>query len=400
MSIFKLKKLKSDESGLVSFFVTIIIMIVLSLIVLGFSSISRREEQASLNRMLSTEAFYAAESGVNDAYAIVANVVSSGGNSTLGAIPSETQSCTVDDPDPNNPSPPPYISGNSNQLNPITNTKYSCLLVNPNPSALHFTPSPGQAIVTTILSADPSNPISKVDLNYSISGQDSACGYLNYAGTNKVFPPLAQWPTDCPPVLRIDLVRTNTAAGFSLSDLQSGTRSFFVYPSNGTAPSSTLNFGAAVNGTLYYSNCSSTCDFNITGLNADGKNYPYFIRILSIYGSKPTYNFTGFSSGGTQQEFSGAQLQIDSTGIAQTVLRRIQVNVSTSINSSEIPTPNYVIQTNSTVCKRLVVGSGFYYENIPKPAPAEAAIPAGSILNNSGAVGAGASVSDPCNPLW
>ena len=46
-------------------------MIVMSLIVLGFAQISRRNQRESLDRQLSTQAFYAAESGVNDARELI-----------------------------------------------------------------------------------------------------------------------------------------------------------------------------------------------------------------------------------------------------------------------------------------------------------------------------------------
>jgi Tfp pilus assembly protein PilX len=56
----------SRQAGMVSIMVTMILMVVLSLIVIGFAQIARRNSRQSLDRQLSTSAFYAAEAGVND----------------------------------------------------------------------------------------------------------------------------------------------------------------------------------------------------------------------------------------------------------------------------------------------------------------------------------------------
>src|ERR1035438_10159281 len=120
----------SNQSGVVSIFVTLIIMIILSIVVIGFSQISRREARAALDRQLSTQAFYAAESGINDAYSIVNKAI----GTPLGPIPATSQ-C-------NSPS---YINGTSNQIDPTTNTaSYTCLLVNVQPTYLTFLPQTGQ----------------------------------------------------------------------------------------------------------------------------------------------------------------------------------------------------------------------------------------------------------------
>jgi Tfp pilus assembly protein PilX len=58
---------EDKQAGMVAIMVTMILMIVISLIVVGFAQISRRNQRQALDRQLSTQAFYAAETGVNDA---------------------------------------------------------------------------------------------------------------------------------------------------------------------------------------------------------------------------------------------------------------------------------------------------------------------------------------------
>ena len=61
------KDFQQDEQGIVAIVVTMIIMIILTLIVTGFAQLARREQRATLDRQLASQAFYAAESGINDA---------------------------------------------------------------------------------------------------------------------------------------------------------------------------------------------------------------------------------------------------------------------------------------------------------------------------------------------
>jgi Tfp pilus assembly protein PilX len=56
-----------NQSGFVSIVVCLIIMVILTLVTIGFSKLMGRAQRQALDRQLSTQAFYAAESGVNDA---------------------------------------------------------------------------------------------------------------------------------------------------------------------------------------------------------------------------------------------------------------------------------------------------------------------------------------------
>ena len=67
-----------DQRGIASLIITMVSMVIVTLIVLGFATLSRREQRQSLDRQLSTQAFYAAESGVEDARAVILNSIASG----------------------------------------------------------------------------------------------------------------------------------------------------------------------------------------------------------------------------------------------------------------------------------------------------------------------------------
>ncbi|HET6924792.1 MAG TPA: pilus assembly PilX N-terminal domain-containing protein, partial [Candidatus Saccharimonadales bacterium] len=64
----KQQSIRGDERGMVSIMVTLVMIIVITLIVIGFAQVVRRNQRETLDRQLSTQAYYAAETGINDAY--------------------------------------------------------------------------------------------------------------------------------------------------------------------------------------------------------------------------------------------------------------------------------------------------------------------------------------------
>ena len=83
----QISKVSRNQHGVASIFVVMILMTILALISIGFSHLMNRELRQSLDRQLSTEAYFAAESGVNDAKIYLAN----GGTDSAGcASPTDT----------------------------------------------------------------------------------------------------------------------------------------------------------------------------------------------------------------------------------------------------------------------------------------------------------------------
>ncbi|MGH7234477.1 MAG: PilX N-terminal domain-containing pilus assembly protein, partial [Candidatus Saccharimonadales bacterium] len=66
-----IKTKKLGEEGFAPIIVSIIIVIVLSLLTVGFVTLANNSAQNALNRQLSNNAYYAADSGVNDAIAAI-----------------------------------------------------------------------------------------------------------------------------------------------------------------------------------------------------------------------------------------------------------------------------------------------------------------------------------------
>lgn len=336
-----LNKIDSNQSGIVSIIVTLVVMIVISLLVLSYARISRRNQQEALDRQLSTQAFYAAETAVNDATKTFDT------NNNLNPLNPSMIDYTKDCNGPNS-----FINAASlaTVLDATAGVKYSCLLVDPTPSTVEFTSLGSDSKAVPIKSKDSSN-ISTITVAWQDKdgATDFTCGSSGTFPENSTTSP---WPCTTG-VLRVDLVPTNNA---TRSSLNSSVKTVFFFP--GTSGGSTFNFATDASGSIIPVNCSTnnTPKYCVATINIGaGATNQYYIRTKTIYGTsaitiKPT------NTAGSSVELVGAQAVIDATGKASDVLRRIQVRISLTGGTTTIP--EFALQSDDTICKRLIVMNG------------------------------------------
>ncbi len=341
-------ELAPNQSGFVAIIVTLILMVVLSLIVLGFARNSRREQRQTLDRQLNSQAFYAAESGVNDAVA------------RLRALPpsdpifekSYTECAGVNSFVAQFAAPAlnPNIDG--------TNVQYSCLLVDPQPTRLEFGSIGEQPHIIPLNGVDRATD-AFVDIdNITISWQ-AKDGNTNFScpggGSAGQLVPSGNWTCETG-LLRIDLVPI--LATVNRDNLNQNQRTLFLYPQNVGGPPASYAIGGST-GVVALAKCSNTGIPKYCGVNIDVTALPasshYYLRLSSIYKSSAvTISVTG---GGIDLGLAGAQAVVDSTGKANDVLRRIQVHVSLN-PLGKGPFPGAAIQSADSICKRLFVVPG------------------------------------------
>jgi len=337
------------QAGMVAIMVTLILMLVISLIVIGFAQISRRNQRESLDRQLSTQAFYAAETGVNDATKLMTTAIAAG--ATVSAKPD----CASDG------------GGFYTSLNPIidaaNNVAYTCVTVDNMPSSIFKNPVSSTSTVFALTSS--SGTFSKLEFKWQNTDGSSTPANNCPTTWGSAFTPVASW-TCSYGVLRFDLVPTDGAA-LGTASLQSNTMTTFVVP---LRPGSASPDGAiqafATGGAkdILAIICSnSNCDLQITGLT----NAHYYLRISSIY--KPVaLEITGTDTLGAPVNFVGAQAIIDATGKAQDVLRRIQVRVPLAGSVSN-QMGDYGVQSTDAICKRFSVMDGFFQSDANNAVP-------------------------------
>lgn len=326
------------ERGVVSLIVTMIMMIVITLLVLGFAQIARNEQRSSLDDQLSAQAYYAAESGINDARAVINQLLSSSGPA---AVTSKLD-C--------NTSESPYLL--QPNVDSTHNVAYTCVMINAAPPSLTYTAGYNSTVVPLTAGNGSFNTLTLTwfvpsGLPSTSSGCDATSGSIHTnpiaagAGTG-------EWTCDYP-MMRVDLV--DPSGGLSRANWAGDTSTMFFVPVQSTSgPANSVALGAK--GTAVPASCSNiSCIANITGLSGT----TYYMRVTTMYHDNSTLIITAANN----NTFVGAQATVDCTGRAQDVLRRVLVAVDlTDANSYHVPSAALV--TRDSICKRFSVTPGSF----------------------------------------
>lgn len=330
--MIKFSKLRQNQEGLAAILVTILLMLVITLISLSFARIARQEQRQTLDRNLSSRAFYAAESGIN----MAAEAIGLNPNNYVNG----KDTCAT---------PDSVFVAADYDLDASSETKVACLLIDRTPNTIDYQGVNNKSKVFPLYSAD-SSQLGKVFFNWQSTTAPSSNPNFGSCPSSGQFP--ATWPGNCDaPVLRVDLVPTdgNTLSRGALSDT---TFSAFIFP--GTL-NQEQNFSANIGGNqgvVFTAFCNGIttpdkpyyCQGSVAGLTGS----KYFVRLQSLYGSSNVVIAAGANSS-TKIPLIGAQIIIDSTGRAQDIVRRIQVRKPIAQNSN---VPEFALIAAAGICKR------------------------------------------------
>ena len=340
-----LQKLNKNEQGMAAIVITMVLMIVISLIVLGFAQVTRREQRQALDRQLVTQAFYAAESGINLAQSRVAEYL----NANPGADVQKS-TCPIDGI---------IIKAGDYDIDPATGTAITCLLISSDQTSLKYQDVNMQSIVANVESEDIINQL--VFSWQATSGANpGVC-----PNTPAQLPPATAWNCN-QPLLRVDVVPMPATLDQSTLQNQQFTR--FFYPVNsGGVGSADYGVGRKRSALPVSANCVASpvapnpykCTARVMGLGATR----YGVRVQAIYGSA-TLDIGAIGSGVRLTLING-QFSIDSTAKANDILRRVQSRVASS--SSIVPDFG-LTAGGSGLCKRYTI-TGTAPVAISSPAP-------------------------------
>jgi len=325
---------------MVSILVTMLLLIVISLIVLGFAQIARRNQRQSLDRQLSTQAFYAAETGINDVRDVIRQNINAG--TTIAAK-------TDCDPASAAAYAPPTLNPTVDAANGIS---YSCILVDPTPSTLVYGSIDSTSTIVPLISASGGN-ITSVTMTWQSKGGSATPVTGCPTVVAGVFNAVSSWNCGYG-IVRMDLV--GTAGTLTQAGLQAGTMTSFLVPLNNVG-SNSLGFvaGTANTNNRFGVKCSNTnCNLTITV----PASTQYYLRLSTIY-KGVSLQVTTTDASSNPLKLQGAQAVIDATGKAQDVLRRVQVHIPLT-PSSTTQLPDYAIGSTDAVCKRFVTLDGFF----------------------------------------
>ena len=338
-----MKAKSHNQKGIVSFMVTIIMMLVISLIVIGFTQVANRARRDALDRQLSAQAFYAAESGVNSAVKTMETAMISGDIK-------KQDSCVGAD------YTPPTLNG--------TDVMVTCMLVNPVTNKITSSAAQNISTIVNVIGTHDDgqgheNP-DELTFSWSPATPSPVIAGCNTAFGSAAFPTTGggcQWG-----VLRIDLFRYNNGAFPNMNADDFAGKTMTVYAKPTTSGSSTVNVDFLSNtvvASASYSAGKFSTTLNIT--NGAG-NQNYYVRMSMLYRDSPTVEITGKNPSGGILYFKNAQATIDVTAKAQDVLRRVRVKYPLGIGKDVAAIP-YAVASGETICKKLTYINNTNIEN-------------------------------------
>ncbi len=365
-----------NENGIVAIFSVLVIMGILGLLALGFSSIIRQAQRRTLDDHLSNQAFYAAESGINMAI----NKINSG-----GAPLSKKYDC-------------PQGADYDYSIDPGNNIMVSCLLVNPTVKSIENSLIDSNG---TVNSAQLSALSSRIVIGWdSVKRSDTIPSTV----PNQL-PDKDVWNTASNiGVLKIELIPKT--ASLNRNTLVNNSFIFYLYPS----PPSVSDTVAINNTTDKGRIIQSRCDTSLTDgyrclskIDLSGIGVPtdeYYVKQSSLYRDVST-SISFNDSSDAQVDITGSQALIDSTGKANDVFRRIQVRVPIdSLNTGGTVFNTYAIFSGDRICKRYSMSgraAGAEYKDDCAPPGPDAS---GTVASAStgGNVGIGTCDGSPSQP--
>lgn len=354
-SIMKKHSIYRQESGFVSIIVSLVIMIVLTLIVLGFAQLARREQRAALDRELSSEAYYAAESGILAVKSFVTN-------NMIDTNVDKTKS-TCDNTWP--ASLTSHVPTVNNVLDaPTGQVKFTCVLYDANPTFLLF----GAVDTNKVSLVTIKNPgLSSLQIYWQANNGSSNFSSKTPGNFSPTCVTNASPPPSCKTgtwdsgtgVLRVMLVSRDN---LSRDTFRNKTFTGYLYPDasatagqNGTMDF-TQGLGANSSGLVAGGKCNTGnttryfCRVDIT--NMDPTNTSGYVLVLrSVYDTNAVsicINNTGCTG-----PINGAQVLVDSTGKANDVIRRVQARFTISSGIENLLPIGLV--SNESLCKQIVL---------------------------------------------
>ena len=343
-----------SERGFAAIIIAITLVIITSLLVVGFARLMRNEQNQVTNRQLSNQAYYAAESGINDA----AKALSKGFNVNKNICPPLVLTDTTPGAS--------YLKNNnisSTAVGVSTAVQWTCLLIDQTPLSLEFNPVSNVTPKVYRFSGRDADTgtIVKTPKSISFSWQDASATNTNTASvsgvTNNSFPKAAAWPYIG--MLRVSITPINYPV--DRMTLKNSTYTAYLFPTkNSTVTSRDYNPGSDKSGDIFNGGCGAVppgprlCTSTITNLPSDATEY--LVTMRSIYSpTNVSVSIKDDSPTPVTLRIFGAQTKIDSTGRSQDVLKRLQVRIPTR---NQYYYPGFSAETAGDICKGITAYPG------------------------------------------
>lgn len=323
-----LPSLKSSESGIVALITSIVVGLLLVVITASGIALMGSELRQSSDYDQSIKAYFAAESGVEDALAYIKqNGIAAAVANDGGCNPFPTSDSTFSE------------FGN-------TNVEYTCQVVETDSVNLSGN-IPAEGAGQVDLSG--TNNLSQVRLEWNLPPGDPS----NWNDTNSLLagdirlPKGSDWAGILPAVMEVTVI-SYPKGNVGVNDITANT--LFLRPNNSTTPDIAIPIDLQRTQPIAIQ-CNKSFEYNCRATlnNFNGSTTNYIISLHPRY-SNAHYRLSAQNSSGTNLVVANSQLKIDVTARAGSVFRRIQVKAPLNAQSSS-GFPYYSLFADDEICK-------------------------------------------------
>lgn len=328
-----------NQNGMVSFLVVMFISVLLVLITASFARVMTRELRQSTDSELSSKAYYAAESAVEDSLLDIRRNLND---------PSKSLSDLNED----DCNPEEYTQFDS----PVG---YSCRLVTVEPNELIGELEPDNSRQFNLESMNNN----KIKLEWHLQGQD----YHNNTSSSFNIPfwnnnpnpnhpnsfAASDWPDETPPIMRLEIISHPENNSFNNNDIKQ--KVLFMRPQNSSIKNSSVAYNSISPGSgstrnvrcvREVNNGNYACEITVVGVSRQDS---HIVRI------KPFYTGTNYRlkalNNNNEVGIPNNIIVIDATGYANDVFRRVQARVP--LYSVDTFGQDYVLLSDDRICKRM-----------------------------------------------
>lgn len=321
----------------------IFLAMVMTIVTISYVRLSVNEQRQSTDDDLNTRAFYAAESGIEDGKRAIQAYL----NNSMTEAELNGDVCAP----PASSSFTPVLDSDGDSIvlvseDPNVDSAYTCHFIDMAPGDVRAELTAwGDSLFVPLRTAN-NDPFDRVVISWHEEGDDQPDSYNNASNNSKSLPQTSAW--DLPAMLRTRLFSV-PSAGFSRNDIDD--QMGFLNPSSASDAISVSNldrsiFNVVCNQSLSEYNCSAT----ITGINSSRLNY---LRIQALY-QNTHIRVQLFNGSGTPVVFEDVQAEIDVTGRANDVFKRLQARVSLA-PEDPFELPDYALLSGEDICKNFLV---------------------------------------------
>ncbi len=368
-----MNKRTAEQNGAVSIFIVVFTALLITVITVSFVRIMMQDQQQATAVDLSRSAYDSAQAGVEDAKLALLryqDACNTDGSSSIncsklaGFINSDICNVAITG-DTANTSEIQVKTGSSADLNQA----YTCVKVKLDTNDYLGIVNPGQSRIIPLVSKVSFDQV-KIEWYSSENLQLSGNAGVAFNTYKALQPGTLSNPnaTNVPTILRAQVVQLGST--FTLSDFDNnagntGSSTFFLYPQS--AASSTVAAttdtrmsptaikptpAACVSSASVAYSCSKIINLQRAVVNGD---HAVYLRLSSVYGAANDYRVTLINSAVPTQAvpFNAVQPEIDSTGRANDLFKRVRTRVD--LSDINFPYPSAAVETNGDFCKNFSI---------------------------------------------